>query len=75
MIKVRRNLFHGNRYVRTEKRVSLIFSKVKNAKVLGSARSCNACGANMDLNRSGVCEYCGTVYELMEYDWVLKEIV
>lgn len=65
----------GNRYVRTEKRVRLIFSKVKNAKVLEFARSCNACGANMDLNRSGVCEYCGTVYELKEYDWVLKEII
>lgn len=74
MIRVVRNLFVGNRDVRTERRVRLIFSKIKNAKVLGAARCCDACGANMDLNRSGVCEYCGTVYELKEYDWVLKEI-
>lgn len=64
----------GNRDVRTEKRVRLIFSKIKNAKALGTVRSCNACGANMDLNKSGKCEYCGTIYELKEYDWVLESI-
>lgn len=73
--KTSKKFISGNRNVRTEKRVRLIFSEIKNAKALGVARSCNACGANMDLNRSGVCEYCGTVYELKEYDWVLESIL
>ena len=64
----------GDRYNRTEKRVKLIFSKVKEAKQLGSVRKCPGCGANMDINRSGICEYCGSVYTLREYDWVLEKI-
>lgn len=65
----------GNRDVRTEKYVNLKFSKIKNAKALGSARKCTGCGANMDLNKTGVCEYCGSVYILRDYDWVLEEIM
>ena len=65
----------GNRDVRTEKYVKLKFSKIKNAKALGNARKCTGCGANIDLNKNGVCEYCGSVYVLRDYDWVLEEIV
>lgn len=64
----------GDREVRKEKYVSLKFSKIKNAKELGAARKCTGCGANVDLNKSGVCEYCGSVYILRDYDWVLEEI-
>ena len=28
----------------------------------------------MDLNKTGVCEYCGTVFELKNYDWVIENI-
>lgn len=69
--KSSKKFISGDCDVRVEKRVRLVFSKIKNAKVMGLARSCNGCGANMDLNKSGVCEYCGSVYELKEYDWVL----
>lgn len=69
-----RKFISGNRDVRTEKYVNLTFSKIKNAKKLGSARKCTGCGANMDLNKTGVCEYCGSVYILRDYDWVLEEI-
>ena len=64
----------GNRDVREEKYVTLKFSKIKNAKALGNARRCTGCGANIDLNKNGVCEYCGSVYVLRDYDWVLDEI-
>lgn len=73
--KQTRKFISGNRNIRTEKRVKLVFSKIKNAKMLGLARSCNACGANMDLNKSGKCEYCGTIYELKEYDWILEKVL
>lgn len=64
----------GDRDVRVEKYVNLKFSKIKNAKSLGNARRCTGCGANIDLNKNGVCEYCGSVYVLKDYDWVLDEI-
>ena len=69
-----RKYVSGNRDVRTEKRVNLNFSKIKNAKQQESVRKCPGCGANMDINKSGVCEYCGTVYTLKEYDWILDSI-
>ena len=64
----------GDRDVRVERVIGLKFSKIKNAKALGNARKCTGCGANIDLNKNGVCEYCGSVYVLRDYDWVLDEI-
>ena len=64
----------GDRDVRVEKFVKLKFSKIKNAKALGNARRCTGCGANIDLNKNGVCEYCGSIYVLRDYDWVLDEV-
>ena len=72
--KTTKKFISGDRDVRKEKFVNLKFSKIKNAKELGSARKCTGCGANMDLNKTGVCEYCGSVYVLKDYDWVLEEI-
>ncbi len=64
----------GDRDVRVEKRVKITLSKIKNAKSMEEARKCDGCGANMDLNKTGVCEYCGTVFELKNYDWVIENI-
>lgn len=64
----------GDRDVRVEKRVRITLSKIKNAKSMEEARKCDGCGANMDLNKTGVCEYCGTVFELKNYDWVIENI-
>lgn len=72
--KTTRKYISGNRDVRREKYVTLVLTKTKNAKVLGAARRCDCCGANMDLNKTGICEYCGSVYELKKYDWVVTQI-
>ena len=64
----------GDRDTRAQKTVTLKFSKIKNAKTLGTARKCPGCGANMDINKNGICEYCGSVYTLREYDWVLERV-
>lgn len=69
-----RKYISGDRNNRVEKRVRLKFSKIKNAKQLGIARKCPGCGATMDINKNGVCEYCGSVFILKEYDWILEEI-
>ena len=41
---------------------------------LGEVRTCPHCGHNMDINNSGKCSYCGGIYDLDEYDWILSSI-
>lgn len=38
------------------------------------ARSCPHCGAPLDLNQSTRCEYCGSIIESKDYDWVISNI-
>ena len=64
----------GNNSYRTEKNNYLTFSKKKNAKVEGMTRKCPGCNANIDSNSSGKCPYCGTFYDTVNYDWILKDI-
>lgn len=37
-------------------------------------KKCPNCGAPLDLNRSAVCEYCGSVVTSGEYGWVVSDI-
>lgn len=64
----------GNNSYREERNNYLTFSKKKDFKAEGSTRKCPGCNANIDANSSGKCEYCGTFYDTVNYDWVLKEI-
>lgn len=70
-----KKMVSGNCDVRVEKYVKLVFTKIKNAKSLGVARACQGCGANLDINFDGRCPYCGTIFKLQEYDWILKDIL
>ena len=51
--------------------VKIPIKKIKNNRALGVARKCPGCGASLDLNKTGVCEYCGTIFNLEKYDWVI----
>lgn len=66
-----RKFLSGNNSYRTEKDHTIVFKKIKNNKALGVARKCPGCGASLDLNKTGVCEYCGTIFNLEKYDWVI----
>lgn len=59
----------GNNQSRIEKNHILTFQKKKNAKTEGMSRICPGCGAPMNTNKSGVCEYCGAIYNTADYDW------
>jgi len=37
-------------------------------------RRCSGCGAPMDINCDGKCNYCGAIYNLSDYDWILDSI-
>ncbi len=39
-----------------------------------NASSCPNCGAPLDLNKSAKCEYCGSIIETDNFDWVLSGI-
>lgn len=39
-----------------------------------TAQSCPHCGAQLDMNRSAVCEYCGSVVTSDTFDWAVSNI-
>lgn len=38
------------------------------------AMKCPNCGAPIDINSSGVCEFCGAVIQAKDYDWIVNDI-
>lgn len=72
--KLSGNVISGNNTSRVEKENYLIVEKKINAKELEISRECLACGANMDINYSGKCEYCGSIFNIEDYDWIVTNI-
>lgn len=68
------NLVFGNDSSRIQVDYMLTFTKKASAKVQGVAKSCPACGAPMNVNFSGKCDYCGSIYKQEDYDWVLSKL-
>lgn len=69
-----RKFISGDKGVRSEKYYDLSFEKIKNAQSLGNARRCTSCGATIDVNINGKCEYCGSIFKLENYDWVITKM-
>lgn len=69
------NYVSGNNNSRIQVNYELTFTKSVNALKQGIAKKCPGCGANIDVNNKGQCEYCGTLYNQADYDWVLSNIV
>ncbi len=69
-----KKLISGNNNCRVEKINILTFTKIRDFKIQSSIRKCPACGANMNINSTGKCDYCGTIYNNEDYDWVLTNI-
>ena len=61
----------GNKDYRTETVRRIVFKKMKSASEFGIQRKCPNCGNTLDINYSGVCPYCKTVFDLETYDWVI----
>lgn len=59
---------------RIEKRNILVFEKKNDTKDIKLVRKCPGCGASISVNTSGKCEYCGTIYNLEDYDYILTDI-
>lgn len=64
----------GNVSERIENKHYLKFEKLRKTKEHNIVRRCPSCGANMNINSSGKCEYCDTIYDYENYDWILTSI-
>ena len=47
---------------------------VKTGQTVNQASTCPNCGAPLDINHSGKCEYCGSVLNCAEYNWALTAV-
>lgn len=68
------NKVSGDDTKRKDEKYKLIFKKDINALNQGEVRRCPGCGNPMDINNSGKCDYCRTIYNLEDYDWILDSI-
>ena len=68
------DLISGNDTYRIEKVNTLVFEKSLDAKEIDIVRMCPGCGNSMSVNTSGVCDYCGAVFNQEDYDYVLTSI-
>lgn len=66
-----RKFISGNKDSRIQRMNKLVFTKIKDSKDMGTARKCPSCGANIDVNKNGQCAYCGAIFNLQNYDWVI----
>ena len=67
-------LVSGNDSSRIQVNYYLTFTKRIDANSQGIVRKCPGCGAAINVNNSGKCEYCGSIYNQEDYDWVLTEL-
>ncbi len=64
----------GDDYQRKEQTYELTFIKKRKTKNQEISRKCPGCGAPISVNTSGLCAYCGSIYNQEDYDWILKNI-
>ena len=64
------NYKYGNNKERVEKENILVFSKLLTANEM-NYYTCSNCGANLDINYTGVCPYCNSVCDISNYDYKL----
>lgn len=59
---------------RIEKLNRLEFTKKLGTNSYGIDKKCPGCGANINVNNNGKCDYCGTIFDAKNYDWILTSI-
>ena len=68
------NYVSGNRESRVSKKNYLTFTKKIDSQTIGTVNKCPGCGASIDVNASGICPYCGTVYNQEDKNWILSSM-
>lgn len=68
------NCIYGNNDRRMQVDYSLRFVKKIDTLNYEMIRRCPNCGKGMDINNSGKCDYCGSIYNYEDFDWILDNI-
>lgn len=68
------NYVSGNRDSRVSRNNYLTFMKKIDFQTVGTVNKCPGCGASIDVNASGICPYCGTVYNQEDKNWILSSM-
>ncbi len=68
------SLVSGNNSSRIQVDYSLTFTKKVDADEQDIVKKCPGCGASLNINASGKCQYCGATYNQEDYDWVLTSL-
>ena len=68
------NYVRGNRESRVSKNNYLTFRKKVNFQAVGVVNKCPGCGVSIDVNATGVCPYCGTIYNQEDKSWILSSM-
>jgi len=64
----------GDKYKIIEQKNIMTFMKGKNSIEEEIIKKCPNCGASMDINSTGICQYCHKLYDTNSYDWILVNI-
>lgn len=64
----------GDNHTRVPHQYIVVFAKSRTAKEQVLVKTCPTCGASLNPNSNGICEYCHTVYNQEDHDWVLLKI-
>ena len=64
----------GDNTRRTFHNYKLVLTKLNNALNIGVTAHCTSCWASVDINNTGKCPYCGAIFHLEKYDYVLTDI-
>lgn len=64
----------GNNTSREQVNYSLVLKKKRVTKQKDIVRKCPSCGASINVNASGKCKYCGTIFNQEDYDWIITSL-
>ena len=74
LVDLEGNYVSGNRDFRVSRNHYLTFTKKIDFQTVGTVNKCPGCGASIDVNASGICPYCGTVYNQEDKNWILSSM-
>ena len=74
IIDLNGNYVSGNQKKRTKNDYTVTFKKTKAYKEFSLSRNCPNCGHNINVSLNGKCEYCDTIYNLEDYDYIVTDI-
>ena len=68
------NYIRGNQESRVSKNNDLTLIKKIDFQKVGTVNKCPGCGASIDVNKTGLCPYCGTTYNQEDKNWIVSSM-